>query len=383
MTTPESYAFDISTSSFGPGEMIQGTNNAFDGSGRLLVGGTMFRPNTQTYTTADSGQTVATDVGTAAGLTVSRKTTVPNSGGEDFARTVDTFTNTTGSDITTTVEIVGNFGANAATTVLATATGDATPTPADQWFAVGGGTSPAVVYYLHGLYGLQPASVSVVGDNVAWTYNLTVPAGQTQELAYFTIQAANVAQATTEANAIVGPNGFLDTGALGLTANDLAALANFQFNQAPTDIALSSAAVPENQPPGTVVGSFSATDPNAGDTHIYTLVSGAESADNASFTIVGNTLETAATFNFDVQSSYSIRVCRHRSLRPLLRKTIHDQRDGIVRAVGRRGRRLGRGGNGGHDVDAWRRRQTVPLCNRRRHHHQHHHAGCLRRRDQY
>ena len=47
----------------------------------------------------------------------------------------------------------------------------------------------------------------------------------------------------------------------------------------------------ENQPAGTAVGSFSTTDSNGGDTFTYTLVSGAGSSDNASFTIGGDTLE--------------------------------------------------------------------------------------------
>ena len=79
-------------------------------------------------------------------------------------------------------------------------------------------------------------------------------------------------------------------------------------NSAPTDIALSSTAVNQNQPIGTVVGTFSSTDPDAGDTFTYSLVAGAGSTDNASFSISGNQLRTAAVFDFATKSSYSIRV---------------------------------------------------------------------------
>ncbi len=79
-------------------------------------------------------------------------------------------------------------------------------------------------------------------------------------------------------------------------------------NEAPTNLALSNATVPENQPAGTLVGSFSTSDPDAGDTFNYLLVSGTGSTDNASFQIVGNQLRTAASFNFEAQSSYAIRV---------------------------------------------------------------------------
>jgi O-glycosyl hydrolase len=81
-----------------------------------------------------------------------------------------------------------------------------------------------------------------------------------------------------------------------------------QTNLAPTGIALSNSSVPENQPAGTAVGTFSTTDPNSGDTFTYTLVSGTGSDDNASFAISGNTLQTAAIFNYQTQNSYSIRV---------------------------------------------------------------------------
>ncbi|MBN1187852.1 MAG: DNRLRE domain-containing protein, partial [Bacteroidales bacterium] len=42
--------------------------------------------------------------------------------------------------------------------------------------------------------------------------------------------------------------------------------------------------------------------------HTYSLVSGTGSADNASFNISGNQLRTSASFNYEIKSSYSIRV---------------------------------------------------------------------------
>lgn len=79
-------------------------------------------------------------------------------------------------------------------------------------------------------------------------------------------------------------------------------------NQAPTDIALAGSVVAENQPIGTSVGTLSATDPDAGDTHTFTLVAGAGSTDNGSFQIVGNALRTNTVLDFEAQSNYSIRV---------------------------------------------------------------------------
>jgi|GEM_PF-5991658 len=79
-------------------------------------------------------------------------------------------------------------------------------------------------------------------------------------------------------------------------------------NLAPTDIALTGNTVAEHQAPGTAVGTFTATDPNPGDTCTFSLVAGAGGDDNASFTIVGGLLQTAATFNYETRTTYSIRV---------------------------------------------------------------------------
>jgi VCBS repeat-containing protein len=79
-------------------------------------------------------------------------------------------------------------------------------------------------------------------------------------------------------------------------------------NDAPTNISLSNNSVAENRPTGTLVGSFSTTDPDTGDTFAYALVTGTGDNDNASFTIAGNVLRTAAVFDHETKSSYSIRV---------------------------------------------------------------------------
>ncbi|MDQ1713087.1 MAG: large repetitive protein [Frankiaceae bacterium] len=82
-----------------------------------------------------------------------------------------------------------------------------------------------------------------------------------------------------------------------------------QVNDTPTDIALSSASVAENQPTGTAIGTFSTTDTaDPADTFTYTLETGAGSTGNPSFQIVGNELRTNASLNFEAQPSYSIRV---------------------------------------------------------------------------
>ncbi|MDC1402602.1 glycine-rich protein, partial [Flavobacteriaceae bacterium] len=80
------------------------------------------------------------------------------------------------------------------------------------------------------------------------------------------------------------------------------------LNSTPTDISLSSSSVEENVSTGTTVGGFTSTDVDAGDTFTYTLVDGDGATDNASFSISGANLLTAAALDFETKSSYSIRV---------------------------------------------------------------------------
>ena len=78
--------------------------------------------------------------------------------------------------------------------------------------------------------------------------------------------------------------------------------------QAPTDISLGNSTVPALQPAGTTVGTLSAIGLEPGDWCSFALVIGAGDTDNDSFAIVGNTLQTAAMLDDELESSYSIRV---------------------------------------------------------------------------
>jgi hypothetical protein len=79
-------------------------------------------------------------------------------------------------------------------------------------------------------------------------------------------------------------------------------------NETPTNLTLSNSNIAENQVIGTVIGNLSTTDPDAGNTFTYSLVTGTGSTDNASFSIVGNQLKTKAIFNFETKNNYSIRL---------------------------------------------------------------------------
>jgi glucuronoarabinoxylan endo-1,4-beta-xylanase len=76
----------------------------------------------------------------------------------------------------------------------------------------------------------------------------------------------------------------------------------------PTNITISSSTLGENQSIGASVGDLGTSDPDPGDTFTYMLVAGAGGTDNGSFSISGSNLLTAASFDHEVQNSFSVRI---------------------------------------------------------------------------
>ncbi|MHC5768441.1 MAG: FG-GAP-like repeat-containing protein [Nostoc sp.] len=77
---------------------------------------------------------------------------------------------------------------------------------------------------------------------------------------------------------------------------------------APTDLALDKTDVNENVAANTVIGTFSSTDQDTGDTFTYSLVAGEGDTDNSAFTINGDKLEINTSPDFENKSSYNILV---------------------------------------------------------------------------
>jgi gliding motility-associated-like protein len=92
-------------------------------------------------------------------------------------------------------------------------------------------------------------------------------------------------------------------------------------NDAPTDISLGNNLVAENLPTATFIGTLSVVDQDLADTHTLTLVAGAGSTDNALVSIVGNTLQTNASYNFEANDSLFIRIQANDPLNALYTKT--------------------------------------------------------------
>ncbi len=120
----------------------------------------------------------------------------------------------------------------------------------------------------------------------------------------FAVANATTATATVPAGATSGPVTITTPGG---TSNGVAF--TVVTNQAPTAVGLSPQSVAENTPGGTAIGNFSTTDPDAGDTFTYTLVSGAGSTDNGAFSINGSgQLVITAAPDYEAQATYAIRV---------------------------------------------------------------------------
>ena len=79
-------------------------------------------------------------------------------------------------------------------------------------------------------------------------------------------------------------------------------------NTPPTDIVLSALSINENLAIGSLLGGFTTTDINSGDSHSYTLTDTANYPDNSSFAISGANLQTAVVFDYETKITYNILV---------------------------------------------------------------------------
>ncbi|QNI94103.1 RTX toxin determinant A [Synechococcus sp. A15-127] len=102
----------------------------------------------------------------------------------------------------------------------------------------------------------------------------------------------------------------------GFTAGDLDGQTNSgnsdvfisKFGLNDSFVVLSVSTFDENLTPGSAVATLITTDPDSGDTHAYSLVTGDGDADNSAFTIDGDQLKIVDSPDFETKSSYSIRV---------------------------------------------------------------------------
>ena len=86
-------------------------------------------------------------------------------------------------------------------------------------------------------------------------------------------------------------------------------IAVIDLNRAPTALALSATAFSENIPAGSLVASLSSSDPDTSpQSYSYALAAGAGDTDNSAFFITGNELHITNLPDYEVKSSYGIRL---------------------------------------------------------------------------
>ncbi|MDG1090588.1 MAG: cadherin domain-containing protein, partial [Flavobacteriaceae bacterium] len=137
-----------------------------------------------------------------------------------------------------------------------------------------------------------PSSISISGNTIELGLSLSG-----------VVDGNEVLTISPVAHAVFNTNGFAAT----LVQSNNTVNLNFT-NSVPTDIALSSSSIDENVVTGTTIGALSSTDADAGDIHNYSLISGTGDTDNGSFTVSGTSLLTATALDFEVKSSYAIRL---------------------------------------------------------------------------
>lgn len=94
----------------------------------------------------------------------------------------------------------------------------------------------------------------------------------------------------------------------GASVTDNIVLTVLNVNDTPTDLSVSALAIAENSATGTMIGSLSSTDVDAGDSFTYTLVAGSGSDNNNLFDISNGELVSAGAIDFESAATLSIRL---------------------------------------------------------------------------
>jgi VCBS repeat-containing protein len=278
----------LTTANPGITTQFQPLVNAIPASAQLIAGG---------FNNTILNATSATDIfkaQTVAQTTLTEDYVDALQGTVSFSSVV---TNNTGTNLTNKV-------AAATINVLAVAVGDDISADEDttktgNLFAndssIGGGTLTltavnGVTTDVGQALTLESGAILTVNANGTFTYNpnqkfdsLKVGESQTETFTYSLTSGTST-----------------DIATVNLTVNGV--------NDTPIALELTNSFIDDNQPVGTVVGSFSSADADLNDTFTYSLVVGEGDDDNGSFTLVNGELRSNAIFDFAVKNTYSVRV---------------------------------------------------------------------------
>ncbi len=180
----ERYVWDIDDNS---GEIVDGSDDAFDGFGQLLVDDVPYENDGGADDLSTEGREVVFPVVSMAELEVSRKVFV--SGSDPLCRMMEILHNPTEGEITIDVAFEGNLGADAEAEIRRTTDGDSRAEASDTWIVAdddnADGGNPAVGFLFRGPGPRQPTRVTFSGEDgatdqvtISWE-GILVPAGAT------------------------------------------------------------------------------------------------------------------------------------------------------------------------------------------------------------
>jgi ELWxxDGT repeat protein len=141
------------------------------------------------------------------------------------------------------------------------------------------------------------------------SYSLATGAGDTDNAAF--VLAGNELYAVNNLNFETKSSYLLrirSTDSAGMFVEKAFTINVVNANENPSDITISSTVLPENAGPNATVGTLNTLDVDASDTFTYQLIAGVGDSDNAAFNISGNQLRATNSFDYETQSSYSVRL---------------------------------------------------------------------------
>lgn len=164
-----------------------------------------------------------------------RKVYVPEDDG--FIRYLDTIVHTGTVEANFRFTTFTNLGFDGRETFVTTSGGDGAFTLDDTWFALddGAGGNPAAAYVIGNGGGIAPSATNRVGDNLSYTFDMTLAPGESRSILHFGVQANSPEDAVDTARALSGPT---PAGLEGLSEEELARILNFDLGRTPTPVIL-------------------------------------------------------------------------------------------------------------------------------------------------
>lgn len=204
------------------GTIYNGTRDAFD-TGAVLGG---FGYASQ-VTLEDGGREIVLGPITSGNFTVVRKIYISPSNG--FARYLEIVTNNGPTSGNFTVNVSSDLGSDGYTTAT-TSSGDSVFNTADSWITTDdsdpSGGDPFVTHVIQGGGKLKPTSASLSYDDVGFSYDLSLKAGETKIVMHFLAQNDSLADANADAKAL----SMLGLDALkGMSGAELSQIVNFDL----------------------------------------------------------------------------------------------------------------------------------------------------------